>query len=284
MTRKLVALVDASAYARSVCDHAAWIASRTDLSVELLHVLGRRETGGGGGDLSGQIALGARSSLLKNLTELDERRAKLSTERGRAILEDARAIVRAAGVEASEHLRRGDLLEAVDDIKGSADMIVVGKRGEAADFAREHLGSNLERIMRGTGSPLFVASRAFKPIESVLVAYDGSDSAMRAVEFVAASPLYRGLAVTIVMAGDESGRSTHQIDEAKARLNSAGLDAGAEIVAGNPEDVLAETIEKRGIGHMVMGAAGHSRLRALFVGSTSLEMIRTCKVPVLLVR
>ncbi|MFN3316727.1 MAG: DHHW family protein, partial [Raineya sp.] len=42
-----------------------------------------------------------------------------------------------------------------------------------ADFAKGHLGSNLERIVRASHKPVFVASRAFKPISKVLVAYDG---------------------------------------------------------------------------------------------------------------
>jgi nucleotide-binding universal stress UspA family protein len=33
-----------------------------------------------------------------------------------------------------------------------------------------------------------------------------------------------------------------------------------------------------------MGAYGHSRIRNLFVGSTTTEMIRSCKVPILLFR
>ena len=93
---KLIALVDGSDYSRSVCDHAAWLAGRSGRSVELLHVIGRRQTATG--DLSGAIALGARSSLLEELSELDARMAKLAQTRGRAILEDAEAILRAVGL------------------------------------------------------------------------------------------------------------------------------------------------------------------------------------------
>ena len=94
---KLVALVDGSIYSRSVCDHAAWIAQRTGAAVELLHVIGRGEAGSTPTDLSGSIALGARTALLEELSALDEQRAKLAQKRGRAILEDARDILEAAG-------------------------------------------------------------------------------------------------------------------------------------------------------------------------------------------
>ncbi len=283
MTSKIIALVDGSAYSKSICDHAAWIAGRAGYEVELMHVLGRRE-GGVGSDLSGAISLGARSSLLKELSGLDEQRAKLAVHRGRAILEDARALLEDADVRATEHLRHGDLLEAISEKEQGADMILIGKRGEAMDFAKDHLGSNLERVMRATSKPLFVVSRAFKPISRILVAYDGSASAMRAVDYVAQSALYAGLSATVVTVGADSEQARKGLEDAAARLGRAGIDATTEIVSGEPEEALAELVEAAPYEHLVMGASGHSRLRALFVGSTSLEMMRTCKVPILLVR
>ncbi|WP_375262152.1 universal stress protein [Palleronia sp.] len=283
MTDKIIALVDGSTYSKSVCDHAAWIAGRAEWEVELMHVLGRRE-GGAGSDLSGAIALGARSALLKELSNLDEQRSKLTVTRGRAILEDAKALLDEAGVRATEHLRHGDLVEAMTEREATAEMVLVGKRGEAADFAKGHLGSNLERVMRAGRKPLFVASRAFRPIERVLIAYDGSASAMRALKYVAQSPLYAGLAVKVVTVGSDSDRARKGLADAKAMLSGPGVEAQTELLSGQPEEVLGKLVEDAGFDHLVMGASGHSRLRALFVGSTSLEMIRTCKVPVLLVR
>jgi hypothetical protein len=95
MTSTLIALVDGSIYSKSVCDHAAWLAQRTGAAVQILHVLGRREVPVA--DFSGAIALGARSALLAELGALDAQRAKLVQQKGRAILEDAQAIVSGAG-------------------------------------------------------------------------------------------------------------------------------------------------------------------------------------------
>jgi nucleotide-binding universal stress UspA family protein len=33
-----------------------------------------------------------------------------------------------------------------------------------------------------------------------------------------------------------------------------------------------------------MGAYGHSRIRQMIIGSTTAEMVRSCKVPVLMIR
>ena len=284
MTDKIIALVDGSIYSESVCHHAAWIAQRTAAPVELIHVLGRREAPEKT-DLSGAIRLGARTKLMEELAELDAQRAKLVSHRGRSILEDARAIVDQDGVtEITTRLRHGDVVEAIGEIEGEARVIVIGKRGEAADFAKGHLGSNLERIVRAAHRPVFVAARAFKPIDSVLVAYDGGSSAMKAVDHISRSPLFQGLAVTVVTVGSETPEIKKGLGDAKALLKAAGIDAETRVVPGQPETELGKLVEEEGFGMVVMGAYGHSRIRTLVIGSTTTEMVRSCKVPVVLMR
>jgi nucleotide-binding universal stress UspA family protein len=284
MTRKIIALVDGSIYSESVCHHAAWIAKRTDAPVELIHVLGRRGAPEKQ-DLSGSIRLGARSALMEELAELDAQRAKLVSQRGRAVLEDARAIVDQDGVtDITTRLRHGDIVEAISEIEEEARVILIGKRGEAADFAKGHLGSNLERIVRAAHRPVFVASRAFQPIASVLVAYDGGTSSMKAVDHIARSPLFAGLAITVVTVGNETPEIRKGLADARALLKAAGIDAQTRVVPGQPETELGKLVEEESFGLVVMGAYGHSRIRSLVIGSTTTEMVRSCKVPVLLMR
>lgn len=282
--QKIIALVDGSPYSASVCDHAAWISARTNAPVELLHVLGRRESAEKS-DLSGSIALGARTALLEELAELDAQRAKLVTHRGRAILEDAYGILTKDGVsEITTRLRHGDLVDTVAEVETDAGMILIGKRGEAADFARGHLGSNLERIVRASRKPVMVADRAFSPIETVLIAYDGGAASMKAVEYVAQSPMFAGLEFQLVTVGEATPAMQSALDTAKARLDAAGRNCTTHIIPGQPEAALSAHVEAQGIDMIVMGPNNHSRLRRLFIGSTTSEMIRACKVPVVLVR
>jgi nucleotide-binding universal stress UspA family protein len=282
--QKIVALVDGSIYSASVCEHAAWIAGRTGAPVELIHVLGRREASDTH-DHSGAIALGARTALMEELAALDAQRAKLISHRGRAILEDAQALLEKAGVtEVTTRLRQGDIVEAVADVEADARVILIGKRGEAADFAKGHLGSNLERIVRASHKPVFIASRAFRPISKVLVAYDGGASAMKAVDHIARSPLFQGLSVHVVTVGSASPEVTKRLADAKAMLKAAGIEAETSVLPGQPEAALAKLVEEAQFDMLVMGAYGHSRIRSLIIGSTTTAMIRACKVPVVLMR
>ncbi|MFN3663632.1 universal stress protein [Yoonia sp.] len=283
-TQKIVAFIDGSIYSESVCHNAAWIAERTAAPVELIHVLGPRDTSGKR-DHSGAIALGARTALLEELTELDAQRSKLMSHRGRAILDDARAILDKDGVtDINTRLRHGDVVEAVSEVEGDARVIIVGKRGEDADFAKGHLGSNLERIVRTSQKPVYVAARAFKPVNKVLVAFDGGASAMKAVDHIARSPVFQGLTIHVVTVGNETPEVRKGLENAKAMLKAAGLDAQTSVLPGQPEKALADLVEQDNFDMLVMGAYGHSRIRSLIIGSTTTAMIRACKVPVVLMR
>ncbi|WP_417460082.1 universal stress protein [Kordiimonas sp.] len=285
MSHKLIALLDGSSYAESVCDHAVWVAKKKGASIELLHVLGRRSGAGEGTDLSGNIGLGARSALLEELADIDARRAKLELMQGRHLLDAAESRLRDAGVEqVSGKLRHGDLIEAVEDFEKEADLIVIGKRGEAADFAKLHLGSNLERVVRAASKPVLVASRAFKPVNSVLIAYDGGPSAMKAVWYVAKSNLFKDIPCTLVMVGAATDEARKKMDEAAGILSTAKIEVETSFETGDPDNAIKAKVEREGFDMLVMGAYGHSRIRNLIIGSTTTEMVRSCLVPVMLFR
>lgn len=284
MAQKIIALVDGSVYSASVCDHAAWISARTGAPVELIHVLEPRETPGKR-DLSGSIRLGARSALLEELAELDAQRARLISHRGRAILDDARAIVDRDGATGiTTRLRHGHIVEAVAEVEADAGMILIGKRGETADQARRHLGLNLERIVRACHKPVLVASRDFRPVEKVLIAHDGGASAMKAVDHIARNALFQGLQLHVVSVGAATAEVKRRLEDASALLRAAGIAVETSILPGQPIAVLGRLVGEAGFDMIVMGAYGHSRIRSLIIGSTTSEMIRSCKVPVILIR
>lgn len=280
--KKIISFVDGSAYSHSVCDHTAWAAIRLGAPVEVVHVLGRREISSAPVDLSGNLGAGEQSHLLGELAEMDAQRARLSHERGRLITDDAKARLLADGVpEATARLRNGDIIDAVQELEAEADLLVIGKRGSGADFAKGHLGSNLERVVRSAKRPILIASRAFKPIETVLVAFDAGPSVMRALNYVATSPLFKGLNIHLVAAGKKDSDLSTKLEAARSMLERAGLSADCEVIAGEPEDVIAKQVEITGADLLVMGAYGHSRIRNFIIGSTTAEMIRACKIPVM---
>ncbi len=283
---KLVALIDGSAYSHSVCDYAAWASLCLNAELETLHVLDGRNSSTGSSNLSGNIGLGARTALMSELAEIDAQRSKLAQLMGRAILDDASERIMNAGLEGVEtRLRHGDLVETVLNMEKDTGLLVIGKRGEAADFAKMHLGSNLERIVRAFKKPILIASRNFKIPKAIMIAYDGGPTADRAIEFVCNNPLFTGLDCHLLSATSSDNQElTNKVKLASEKLEVLGGKVSTEIVKGQPTTVISEAVIDRNIDLLIMGAYGHSRIRNLIIGSTTTEVIRKCLIPIVLYR
>ncbi len=282
---KIIAFVDGSVYSESVLDHAAWVAGKLGASVDVVHVIGRRDVNSIPADFSGNLEMGGHGALLAQLAEHDRERAKLAQERGRLIVDAGVTRLKAAGIaEAHARLRTGDIVEAVQELEGEADLIVVGKRGAAADFAKLHLGSNLERVARASTKPVMVASRAFNPVKRFLIAFDGGASITKAINHIATGRLFPGLPCTMITVGKETPEARGKLETAAGILRNAGYTVDAIIEDGEPEDVIAAHAKADHIDLLVMGAYGHSRVRNFIIGSTTTEMIRSVLIPVMLFR
>lgn len=285
ITRRLLVVIDGSLYAESVCDYAAWVANQLDAAVDVVHVLTRRDGGEERKDLSGSIGLGARSSLLEELSELDAQRARLAQVHGRAILDDAKERLLKAGVpRVTTRLRHGEIAETVSALESEASLVLIGKRGEAADFESLHLGSNLERVVRQCNKPVLVTSRTFKPVQRIMVAYDGGKSIEKAIEIMAQMPALQSLDCHLLSVGSDSASLKAKLESAAGRLREMTASVTIDALVGMPEKVIAEQVAERNIELLLMGAYGHSRIRSLLIGSTTTEMLRACQIPVMLIR
>ena len=281
----ILTCTDGSGYAPGVYQHAAWAARKLSAKVEVLHILDHHRERAPAVDFSGAIGFDASALLTEELVNLEEAQGRVQRLKGKAILEDARKQLEAAGVgEITCTQRHGTLVETLDELEPGCDLVVIGKRGEHADFARGHLGGNLERVIRAAVRPVLVCEREFKPVERFLIAYDGGPSVTKAVDFVLSSPLLKGATCHMLRAGHVDDQAKWYLEEAAGKLRSAGHDVNSHAVPGEPDVVIVEAIRREDIQLLVMGAYGHSPIRAFILGSTTTTMVRTCAVPVLMFR
>lgn len=282
--QNVLACIDASSYANSVCDLAAWAAKRLTMPVELLHVVQRKDAVAARGDLSGAIGLGAKTDLMEELVQLEEADARLQVERGRALLKAGEARLKASGVSQVRILHRhGGIVETILEQEAEARVVVLGKRGASHEFATDHIGSKIERVVRASIRPILIASRVFEEPRNIVFAYDAGPAAARALERLVNSPLFTGLPVHIVMADSDNDAHRRALDVAAAELR-IGHEVTSTLRRGKPEQVISDIVAQTPGSMLMMGAYGHSPLRTLIVGSTTTAMIRTVRAPVLLVR
>ncbi|MBN2885520.1 MAG: universal stress protein [Chromatiaceae bacterium] len=282
---KILACVDQSRFAETVTDAAAWAARRLGASLELLHIIDRHPEIASGADHSGAIGFNAQQTLLATLAEEDAARGKAAREQGRIFLNRLRerAIERGA-VAPDVRQRHGDLQEALVEQQGRVRLFVLGRRGESAESTQRDLGRNVERVVRALKKPILAVTEDFCEPRRVLIAFDGGGMARRGVELVARSPLFQGLPVHLLMSGKATKDGAKQLEWARSTLESAGFEAPAALVPGDPERVIASAVREQEIDLLIMGAYSHSPLRALLLGSKTSDLLRSARIPTLLLR
>src|SRR5690606_26628376 len=274
-----------SAYAPSIYDHAAWAARQLGASIHVLHLIDPHHETASAANYSGAIGLGAKTALMEELVQLEATKARVAQSRGRAVLDAAREHLAKAGLtDVVADQKHGSLADSIEAYDREADLVVLGKRGENTSLDFKHLGSNLERVVRTCKHPVLVASRVFKPIRRVLLAYDAGPSANRAVDYIASQPLLKSAGIHLISAGSGDARISGGQTAAKAKLEAAGYTVTAEILPGHPIEIIGDKVKNDGIDLLVMGAYGHMHIRHLLIGSTTATLLRTCAIPALLFR
>jgi nucleotide-binding universal stress UspA family protein len=282
---KIIICVDGSDYSDNVCDLGLWAQKKLEKNISILHVASPHDEADSKSDLSGAIGVGARKNILENLVNIDEKYGKEEQEKGRLILHKAQEYLvnKVSGKVETIHLR-GSVPDIIAQMQDSADLIVLGKKGEKNQDL-EKIGSNLEQIARSTHKPLLVASKQIKKIERFLIAYDGSDNGQKIIDYVASNHLFKGLECDLLTVADPGSEGEKLLKYAQEQLTHAGLKVQIHLKQGKfVEDVVKKHIFEHSINLLVIGAYGHSKIRSFILGSTTNEMINKSTIPLLLLR
>lgn len=280
--KNIIACIDGSPMTLATCEASAWVASKINAPLILLHALDKT-TRPVVSEFSGQIGLGSQEELLNELAELDEARSKVALKHGKQLLEDAAKWVMKEGITNVEQLQRhGSLLESLIDLENELRVLVIGKLGEEQG-SNKTIGSQLESVIRSIKSHTLVVNAPFSIPTSYLIAFDGSSTSEKLIEKAINTPLLFGLECHLVMVDDFAAKSA-AFERAAIRLKNAGLSVHEDILSGSVDDALLKYQKEHQIGMMVMGAYGHSTLRQFFVGSNTTKVLIKSEVPLLLIR
>ncbi|MDP2153013.1 MAG: universal stress protein [Methylotenera sp.] len=282
---KVLACLDQSHFADYVTDYATWAARRMDAPLELLHIIDRHPEVATDNDHSGAIGINAEQNLLTKLSDQDELRIKAARESGRVFLNSQRERAVQGGVQATDVRQRyGELEETLVEQQEGVRLIVLGRRGESAEVTQRDLGRNVERVVRALQKPILTITENFKEPKRVLIAFDGGVVTRRGVEMVAASPLFKGLPIHLLMSGKQRKDATKDLEWAQATLTSAGFETVATMILGDAEHIIAKYIAEHTIDMLIMGGYSHSPLRTMLFGSKTSDLLRSAKIPTLLLR
>ncbi|MDR2430578.1 MAG: universal stress protein [Puniceicoccales bacterium] len=285
--KKILVCIDGSRYGQVCCQYAFWFAHKTHASVDVLYVSENWQyeaplIADFGGSLGAQPYMG-----------LTEQLRQVEAEKAGVLGGYVNDMARKEGIagRVAVHHRTGSLVDCITEFEsemGGAGLVIIGKRGEGANMATAHLGSNMERVVRASPLPCFVANREFFEPRKILIAYDGSASADKAVAWFGVNrAAFAGaeLHVVSVARHGEEAHATDRLAVAEQTLLGFHRRIIAKVLPNaSAADAIAHYQQSQGINFLLMGAYGHSRIRRLLIGSTTTEIIQRCLVPVVLFR
>lgn len=139
--------------------------------------------------------------------------------------------------------------------------------------------------MRALHKPILTVTEGFKKPRRIMIAFDGNIVTQHGVKMVAASQLFRGLPIHLLMSGKESKEAPKQLQWAKTILEAADFDVPTSLIPpGDAESIIAKTVREQHIDMLIMGAYAHSPLRSLLFGSKTTDLLRSATIPTMLLR
>jgi nucleotide-binding universal stress UspA family protein len=189
-----------------------------------------------------------------------------------------------------------------------ADLVVVGSKG-LTGLEGLFIGSVARAVAHRAGCPVLVARAPRNNLREVIAATDGSESAIRAVQFVGRLPLPEATEITLVHVvrpfqlafqpyiADPMGLATtltevQQIQHesgvsllaaAQDQFANGGRSPRVELREGDPTTEILRVVEERDADLVVAGARGISWIEGLILGSVADRLLKEARCSVLIV-
>jgi nucleotide-binding universal stress UspA family protein len=161
------------------------------------------------------------------------------------------------------------------------DLIILGRQ-TYFDYSRHGVPcETLEKVLRDSPRPVVTVPEMLPAGSSIMVAYDGSLQAARAVQAFQASGLGQGQEIHVVTLGELFEDACRIADRAVEFLGSHQMKVTRHVLTegGRTGEVLLGQARKLEAGLIVMGAYGRSAMREFFFGSATRTLLRESPIP-----
>lgn len=190
----------------------------------------------------------------------------------------------AAQLNCEARVQEGDAIDALAAASDVHDLIVLG-RDVAFHASRGSAVTDIvERLLRRNPRPIVVVPEQAPRTDRILVAYDGSIPAMRALQMFALLGIAGAREVTVVTIHSQRTVAEETCGRAITHLRNHAIHAKPRVVdvGAAPADALLEVAAEIDAGLIVMGTFGHRGWREFLLGSATDKLLVAAKAPLFL--
>jgi nucleotide-binding universal stress UspA family protein len=190
--------------------------------------------------------------------------------------------------------------------RAPADLVVLGAKGHSG-LSIMLLGSVSQGVVQHSTLPVLIVRPDAKRVSKVLIGYDDSPEARKAVAFLDRLALPQDVEIILsyvdtpfpkaqrgsrrgsLAAAEAAAERSHDREEAAlggvaSRLIAQGYRVSTEVLSGEAAPELDQSARKRGAGLIIVGSRKPAPARHYLIGSTAEKLVRHAEASVLVVR
>ncbi len=196
------------------------------------------------------------------------------------LLQRAQERVKDAGLAVETVLKHGDPDTELAALARDVDTVLVGRRGRSSPA--DVLGNTVSSLIRIAERSVIVCASKPSPMSACAVAYDGRQTAQRALALVARFASVTHSTVHVIHATVDPAVGTMVIGEAEAMLSLQGVAYVTHLEPGTPGAAVARVIERTKCDALFAGAHVGSGRRSDVTVSHAEEILLHTDIPVVI--
>lgn len=211
-----------------------------------------------------------------------KQRMTLLEEQGTLALTGIQSMCSEMGVPTTTEMIVGSVSNSILESASNYRLLALGQRGNRYQGDSQHLGSNFRPIAHHSPIPILIGDKedTHKKIEHVLLAYDGTEFSLQALDWV--QRMQKIFTEISVISVDESEEENVWLNERKREITDSTL-TKCEFIGekGEAGEVIASTARSRQADLIVMGSYHHSQFLEWARHSTLNTVLLEVNLPIL---
>lgn len=275
MIRSILVGLDGSTYSQSAIALAIQWARQFDAMVVGLGIIDKPAI------LRGEIMPIGASAYKEQADELHMAQA---TRRVEQLLEQFSLRCSEAGVASKVIEGVGVPHEQIAREAQRYDIILLGQQTYFHFATQEGPCETLKTLVKDSPRPVVTVPEKLSGGKAILVAYDGSIQAARALQAFQAVAYHRLAPVHVLTVAADHVEACRHLDRAREYLafHDVNCTPHPMVTSASVAHTLLQQIGPLDIGLVVMGAYGQPTLREFFLGSVTHTLLKECPVPLFL--
>lgn len=192
------------------------------------------------------------------------------------LIADFRTACDTASVPHEDIIYTGTPCEGLKQEGATADMIVVGLRTFFHYPTQEGPGDTLTQLMKEPVCPVFAITERPELPRNVIIAYDGSPGAARALQAYAhITPDIPDIyPVTLLCVAAEYDKNKYHLEKAARFLHAHGIAARIMLRTGKPGDAIIQVAHELNPAVIILGRPVRKKISEYLFGSTVTEILK----------